>query len=117
MNKWFNWIYGFFYVAISLLERDQQMSRTKRFIPYWARALSPWEKTSLGINPDYDVKIDPRSAIHHGYDGVSQSYYYSSYPTKGWKENYQGASRRYFKRRFHHCQRRSIRKLIEEEWK
>jgi len=78
------------------------MSRTNRFIPFWARNdYTNWELTRLGIDENYVAGKDPRDALKNGYDGVSQSYYYNGFPTKGWRENYQRKTRMFFKRKYH----------------
>ena len=89
------------------------MSRTKRFIPFWARSeYTNWEFTRLGLDKDYDAGKDPLDALRNGYDGVSQSYYYDGFPTKGWPENYQGKTRIFFKRKYHKQRRRKHKQEI-----
>ncbi len=94
------------------------MSRTFRYIPFNCRSVSQYEKTWIGLGLYYDPR-DPRNRLENGYDGVSQSYYYTSYPGKGWKENYQYTSRRWHKREYHKvrrmCDKRDIVEILREE--
>lgn len=94
------------------------MSRTKRFIPYNCRSVQPWEWGWVGINYKHIEDVtgtDPRNALERGYDGISQSYYYCNFPGRGWRENYQGDTRKYFKRHYNKAKRRYF-KINMEEW-
>lgn len=91
------------------------MSRTKRHIPQWASSeATPHALTWLGLGNDAWITKDPRNALENGYDGVSQSYYRSGYNARGWKENFQGETRKFFKRRYQKQHRAWDKWLINE---
>lgn len=83
------------------------MSRTKRnYGTYYldCHGLASYEYGWIGLGGNYDV--DPRDALIHGYDGVSPSYYYDGYNDYGGRENFQGRTRKFVKRRYHKQRRR-----------
>lgn len=90
------------------------MSRTKRNYGHHYPKISNWEKTQVGCDPNYYVHYDPRDKGIHGYDGISLTYYYTGYPSYGFKENYQGTSRKSAKRRWHKQRRMQTKISIRE---
>lgn len=77
------------------------MSRTRREYGWYK---TNYQRTQEGLGCFY--ADDPRNAYEHGYDGVNPSYYYDSYPGKGWRENYQQTTRKYVKRAYAKGRRR-----------
>lgn len=98
------------------------MSRTFRFIPFWARSISHWDKTRQGLyllgyceTPGY--KEDKRSALFNGYDsGKGRSGLYANFTGPCWREEYTGKTRKFVKRRYHRQGRAFYRKLDQEDW-
>jgi hypothetical protein len=94
------------------------MSRTYRnYIDYFRNHYT-FDKTQLGINPDYVTDSDKeveQNRLINGYDGVNLQHYYDSFGKGGWRENYQGDTRKFFKRRYHKGSRRYSKNLVEEE--
>ena len=91
------------------------MSRTKRHIPHWASATkyTPWDLTMIGLGREEWAEKDPRNRYENGYDGISPTYYHSHYPPRGWRENYQGRTRQFFKRKYHKDFRQYWKKEME----
>lgn len=94
------------------------MSRTFRYIPHYYRTIQPYEKcwdalTRLGYT-NWPYTYDPRNALVNGYDGTAQSYY-KHYGKLYGKENYQGATRKFFKRHYARGRRRNVEYDFETE--
>lgn len=96
------------------------MSRTFRWIPYWCRYFTNWDRTQAGIYPEnaeWCLKWDDRNWLYNGYD--SHKARSCVYGIDGWKEEYNGESRRFAKRYYHKNKRRKakieIRKEINED--
>lgn len=99
------------------------MSRTFRFVPFWARQMQPWQKSwkrlsELG-HSNYFPWHDDRDKISNGYDnGKGQSHYYTAYPPRGWRDEYVNKeTRKFFKRNYHKTKRLyDRRQLNNEQW-
>lgn len=94
------------------------MSRTKRYIPHWARNIRPFEKTWIGLGYDqkYCTGEDPRNRIENGYDHhFAMSNVYTRYP-KRWtdRDSYVGKTRKFYKRAYHKGRRILDKKHLRE---
>lgn len=95
------------------------MSRTKRFIPYWARYPQGHELTSIGLGGYYPCTgEDPRDRYERGYDKHhSMSNIYTRYSGRCDRDNYKGLSRKFFKRAYHKDRRRQDKAMIQRSTK
>lgn len=91
------------------------MSRTFRWIPYWCRKPSNWDKTQYGIYQSQEWRLvwPIRCEIYNGYDAHKGRS--CVYGTDAWKEVYSGASRKYAKRFWNKRKRRKSKALVIEE--
>lgn len=95
------------------------MSRTKRFVPYWARYPGAYESTRIGLG-GYSPRTgeDPRNRFERGYDRhSSMSNIYTRYSGRCDRDNYKGIARKFFKRAYHKDRRRQDKAMIQRSMK
>ena len=93
------------------------MSRTKRYIPHWARFVHPYEYTWIGLGIYIEpTGSNPRNRYENGYDKrkslppVWEQFRYK----KGWvdRDTVSRKSRKMRKQNYHRGRRRVVDKLL-----
>lgn len=95
------------------------MSRTKRWVPYWAQRPQSYELAWRGLGRNGPITgEDPRNRYERGYDkhkAISPIYVHKGGTHCGYRECVTGKTRKEYKRLLAKSYRRTGKRLIYEE--
>lgn len=93
------------------------MSRTFRWVPpAWRKTLTNFDRTQLGINPNWYIAQIATDRWHRGFDKhkATSAVNPKFVKARGWTEEYSGPTRKFVKRRNSKHNRAAARKNLHD---